>query len=75
MKERNANRSHNRIVLECYFAIRKADEENDSEKLIRIMNRYGRQTLNDATKMIHEENAKKFGMTLEEYEEMLKNDD
>lgn len=68
-------RNHNRIVLECYMATKKSNEENDSDKLIKVMSRYGKKTREDALQMMKEEHAKDMGMTMEEYEEWLKEDD
>lgn len=69
MKERNANRSHNRIVLECYMELKR------SENPEKVFARYGRKTGNEAFQMLKEEHAQKLGMTMEEYEEWLKSDD
>ena len=69
MKERKANRSHNRIVLECYMELKRSE---NSEK---VLARYGRKTRNEAIQMLKEEHAKDMGMTMEEYEEWLKSDD
>lgn len=60
-------RSHNRVVFECYQAIRKAEESNDTDKLLRVMSRYGRQTRDDAIKMLEEEAAERCGKSYEEY--------
>lgn len=73
--ERKTNRNHNRIVLECYMAIKKASAENDSDKLVKVMGRYGKKTREDAIQMMKEEHAKDMGMTMEEYEAWLKEDD
>ncbi len=68
-------RSHNRIVLECYMAIKKASDENDTDKLLKVMSRYGKKTREDALQMMKEEHAKDMGMTMDEYEAWLKEDD
>lgn len=60
-------RSHNRVVFECYQAIKKAEESNDTDKLLRVMSRYGKQTRDDAIKMLEEEAAERRGMSYEEY--------
>lgn len=60
-------RSHNRVVFECYQAIKKAEESNDTDKLLRVMSRYGRQTRDDAIKMLEEEAAERCGKSYEEY--------
>lgn len=70
----NQRRSHNRIVLECYMAIKKASDENDSDKLLKVMSRYGKKTRDDAIQMMREEHAKDMGMTVEEYEKWLNED-
>lgn len=64
-------RSHNRIVFECYMAIKKASNENDTDKLIRVMSRYGRKTREEAYHMLIEEAAKEKGMTVWEYAKWL----
>lgn len=68
-------RSHNRIVLECYMAIKKASKEVDADKLIRVMGRYGRKTREEAYRMLIEEEAKKRGMTIWEYTKWLNEDE
>lgn len=73
--ERKPNRNHNKIVLECYLAIKKVEKENNPDKLVRVMGRYGRKTREDAIQMMKEEHAKDMGMTMEEYEAWLKEDD
>lgn len=70
----NQRRSHNRIVLECKMAIKKASDENDSDKLLRVMSRYGRKTVDEAVREINEDHAKDMGMTMEEYEKWLNED-
>lgn len=67
-------RSHNRIVFECYMAIKKASNENDTDKLIRVMGRYGRKTREEAYHMLIEEAAKEKGMTVWEYTKWLNED-
>lgn len=67
-------RSHRRIVLECKMAIKKASDENDSDKLLRVMSRYGRKTVDEAVREINEDHAKDMGMTMEEYEKWLNED-
>lgn len=69
MKERKANRSHNRIVLECYMELKR------SENPEKVFARYGRKTGNEAFQMLKEEHAQELGMTREEYEAWLKEDD
>lgn len=75
MNERKPNRSHRRIVFECKMAIKKASEEADSDKMLKVMSRYGRKTVDDAVREINEEHAKEMGMTMEEFEAWLKEDD
>jgi DNA-binding FadR family transcriptional regulator len=60
-------RSHNRVVFECYQAIKKAEESNDTDKLLRVMSRYGKKTRDDAIKMLEEDAAERCGMSYEEY--------
>ena len=73
MKERNANRSHARIVFECKMAIKKCDENNGD--ICAVLRRYGKATREQALYEIKEEHAQKLGMTMDEYEELLKSDD
>ena len=47
-------RSHARIVFECKTAIEKAQNEADSDKIIRVMSRYGRKTVDDAVLWINQ---------------------
>ena len=68
-------RSHARIVFECKMAIKKAQYEADSDKLLRVMSRYGRKTVDEAVQEINEDHAKEMGMTMEEFEAWLKEDD
>lgn len=75
MKERKANRSHARIVFECKMAIKKAQGDADSDKLLRVMSRYGRKTVDEAVQQINEEHAKEMGMTMDEFNAWLKSDD
>lgn len=65
-------RSHNRIVFECYMALKKAEAENDSDKMLRIMHRYGRKTREDAIRRLEEDSAERLGMSYEEYDKMIK---
>lgn len=65
-------RSHNRIVFECYMALKKAEAENDCDKMLRIMHRYGRKTREDAIRRLEEDSAEKLGMSYEEYDKMIK---
>lgn len=58
-------RSHNRVVFECYQAIKKAG--NDTDKLLKALSRYGEKTRDDAFKMLEEEAAERCGMSYEEY--------
>lgn len=74
MNQRKPNRSHQRIVFECKMAIKKAEQENDSDKLLRVMSRYGRKTVDEAVQEINEDHAKELGMTMEEYEKWLNED-
>lgn len=75
MNQRKPNRSHRRIVFECKMAIKKAEQENDSDKLLRVMGRYGRKTVDEAVQEINEDHAKELGMTMEEYNAWLKSED
>lgn len=74
MNQRKPNRSHRRIVLECKTAIKKAEHENDPDKLLRVMRRYGRKTVDEAVREINEDHARDMGMTMEEYEKWLNED-
>lgn len=65
-------RSHNRIVFECYMALKKAEAENDSDKMLRIMHRYGRKTREDAIRRLEEDSAEKLGMSYEEFDKVIK---
>jgi hypothetical protein len=56
------------------MAIKKASDENDNDKLIKVMRRYGKKTRDDAIQMMKEEHAKDMGMTMEEYEKWLNED-
>jgi len=67
--ERNQKRGHNRIVAECYMELKR------SENPEKVLTRYGRKTRQEAIQMLKEEHAKKMGMTMEEYEAWLKEDD
>lgn len=73
MKERNANRSHARMVFECKMAIKKCDEKGGD--IVKTLSRFGKATREQALYEIKEEHAQKLGMTMEEYEEWLKSDD
>lgn len=74
MNNRKPNRSHNRIVFECYKAMKKAEAENDTDKLLSVMRRYGKKTREDAIEMLKEDAAEKLGMTKEEFEKQLEED-
>lgn len=65
-------RSHNRIVFECYKALKEAEKENDSDKMLRVMRRYGRKTREDAIRRLEEEAAERMGMSYEEYDKEIK---
>ena len=69
MNNRKPNRTHNRIVLECYLELKR------SENPEKVFARYGRKTGNEAFQMLKEEHAEKRGLTMEEYEAWLKEDD
>jgi hypothetical protein len=56
------------------MAIKKASDENDPDKLLRVMSRYGRKTVDEAVQEINEDHAKDMGMTMEEYEKWLNED-
>lgn len=60
-------KSHNRVVFECYQAIKKAEDSNDTDRLLRVMSRYGKKTREDAIRMLEEETAEHFGMGYEEF--------
>lgn len=64
-------RSHQRIVFECKQNIEKASNSNDPDKLLRVMNRYGRKTVDEAVLWINQDAAAKKGMTLEEYKKWI----
>ena len=69
MKPRNAKRPHARIVFECYMELKRSENPD------KVFARYGRKTGNEAFQMLKEEHAQKMGMTMEEYEAWLKEDD
>lgn len=69
MNNRQPKRSHNRIVLECYFELKRSKHPE------RVFARYGRKTGNEAFQMFKEEHAKDMGMTMEEYDKWLNSDD
>lgn len=75
MKERKANRSHARIVFECAMSMRKAERENDFDKELNIMKRYGRKTVNEAIELLNDWRAEEMGMTREEFNEWLAKED
>ena len=75
MENTRTRRTHNRVVIECYQAIKKAQEDPDTEKLLRVMRRYGRTTREQAIEMLKEEAAERMGMTVEEYEKYLESDE
>lgn len=58
MKER---KTHQKVVTECYLAIKKADEENDTDKLLRVMSRYGKKTRDEALARLKNEFKAKYG--------------
>lgn len=68
-------RSHQRIVFECKQAIEKAGSENNPDKLLRVMRRYGRKTREEAMLWINQDKAKAMGMTMEEYNAWLWSED
>ena len=74
MNDTRTRRSHNRVLLECYLAIKKASDGNDPDKLVKVMSRYGRSTVNEACEMLKEDAAERLGMTKEQFEESLKED-
>lgn len=74
MNETRTRRSHNRIVFECYQAIKKAEAENDTDKLLNAMRRYGKKTREEAYKMLIEKAAEEKGMTIWEYTKWLNED-
>jgi len=67
-------KSHAGVVVDCLLAIKKAERSNDTDKLLKVMSRYGRKTLDDAMRMYNEEKAKEMGMTMEEFNNWLKED-
>lgn len=67
-------RSHQRIVFECKMAIEKVSNENDPDKLLKVMSRYGRKTVDEAVLWINQDRAKEMGMTMEEYQKWLNED-
>lgn len=72
MTTTKTRRSHARIVFECYMAIREAERENDSDKLLRVMSRYGKKTREEAIERLTREAAESMGMTYEEFQQSLK---
>lgn len=69
--KRNQNRSHARIVFECAMSMWKAERENDFDKEMNIMKRYGRKTLNDAIELLNDWRAEMLGITREELDKMV----
>lgn len=67
----NNRKSHNRIVFECYTQLK---NDVDMKRTTTILRRYGKETREQALKMLREDAAKKRGMTLEEYEKWLLED-
>ena len=61
MNNRQPKRNHARIVFECYMELKR------SENPEKVFARYGRKTGNEA--------FQKMGMTMDEYEAWLKEDD
>ena len=61
----NNRKSHARKVIECYL-----DMKNGKS-----FSNYGKKTRDDAWKMYKEEEAKKLGMTLEELEQWIKEEE
>lgn len=57
----NNRKSHARKVIECYLDIKNG----------KSFSKYGKKTRDDAWKMYKEEEAKKLGMTLEELEQWI----
>ena len=72
MTTTKTRRSHARIVFEAFTAIRNAEKDADSDKLLRVMRRYGRKTLDDAMDMLNDYHAEQLGMTREQFNEWLK---
>lgn len=72
MTTTKTRRSHAQIVFEAFMAIRNAEKEADSDKLLRVMSRYGRKTLDDAMDMLNDYHAEQLGMTREQFNEWLK---
>ena len=72
MTTTKTRRSHARIVFEAFMAIRNAEKDADSDKLLRVMSRYGRKTLDDAMDMLNDYHAEQLGMTREQFNEWLK---
>lgn len=60
-----ARKSHQRKVFECYMDIKKG----------KSFAKYGKKTRDAAFQMYKEEKAKELGMTMEEFEKWLKEDD
>lgn len=72
MTTTKTRRPHALIVFEAFMAIRNAEKEADSDKLLRVMSRYGRKTLDDAMDMLNDYHAEQLGMTREQFNEWLK---
>lgn len=62
-------RTHARIVTECYLKLK------NSEHPEKVFARYGRKTGEEALQMYNEEQAKKMGMTMEQFNEWLWSED
>ena len=68
----NIKRNHQKIVLDCYLELK---NDVTGERLMTIMNKYGKKTRDEAIQMLKEEAAALLGMTLEEYEVFFREDD
>ena len=55
-------------------SIKKAEAENDTDKLLNAMRRYGKKTREEACRMLIEKAAEEKGMTIWEYTKWLNED-
>jgi len=74
-KDNKMKRSHQRIVFECKQDIEKASNSNEPDKLLRVMRRYGRKTVDEAVLWINQDKAAAMGMTMDEYNAWLWSED
>jgi hypothetical protein len=64
-------KSKNRLAIELSQQLRKADEANDPDRIVRVMSRYGKEVRRLGMDMYLEQKAKSYNMTLDEYKKKL----